>query len=89
MRTRPSRFEELLAIVHCQDQEAAVAYAERVRQGVENLVFGEVLTGFGATVRAGVALHRCGDAFDAVIDRADGNLYKAKQTGRNRVVPGS
>ena len=67
MRTRPSRFEELLAIVNCQDQEAAVAYAERVRQGVKNLVFGEGLTGFGITISAGVALQRYGEAADAVI----------------------
>ena len=41
------------------------------------------------TISAGVDLQRRGDVFDAVIDRADGNLYKAKQTGRNRVLPNS
>lgn len=38
------------------------------------------------TFSAGVAERFTGESFDAVLPRADAALYKAKQTGRNRVV---
>jgi diguanylate cyclase len=38
------------------------------------------------TVSVGVALYRPGEPPDTLIDRVDRALYRAKQTGRNRVV---
>ncbi|MFN3834926.1 MAG: GGDEF domain-containing protein [Glycocaulis sp.] len=38
------------------------------------------------TVSMGVSQHRSGEAVEELIERADTNLYKSKQTGRNRLT---
>ncbi|MGZ8164865.1 MAG: GGDEF domain-containing protein [Methylobacter sp.] len=38
------------------------------------------------TVSAGIAIFQIGDTSDSILDRADKALYRAKETGRNKVV---
>ena len=40
------------------------------------------------TFSAGVTQYRVGEAIEAALDRADGALYEAKQTGKNRTCLG-
>jgi diguanylate cyclase (GGDEF)-like protein len=42
-----------------------------------------------ATFSAGIAVHRDDDHFEATVARADGALYEAKRSGRDRVLPDS
>jgi diguanylate cyclase len=41
----------------------------------------------GVTISVGVACYRPGESPSRFVERADAALYRAKQTGRNRVVP--
>jgi diguanylate cyclase len=38
------------------------------------------------TVSSGIAILRVGDTMESIIDRADAALYRAKETGRNKIV---
>lgn len=66
---------------------AAVAERVRVNFSADQIAIGN---GTSATVSAGVAIAGIeGEAFEAVLSRADDALYKAKSAGRNRVhAPG-
>jgi len=78
--------EEFLVI--CPDTDATAAWqaAERMRLAVQSLC---VMTPDGRpvplTVSIGIADNRAAD-LDALLKRADDNLYAAKEQGRNRTV---
>ena len=78
--------EEFGAILHHADLADAQAVAERLRQSIaenEFLVHGGTLH---LTVSIGVAETIVGETTDLLYKRADSALYRAKETGRNRVV---
>jgi diguanylate cyclase (GGDEF)-like protein len=85
--------EEFLAILIEQGLEPAALAAERMRAAVEALAIPHPGRGAGAfvTVSAGVATleDADGDDFKAVVKRADIALYRAKESGRNRVELGA
>jgi len=60
--------------------------AERIRSRVEELRFDGPLADRRVTVSLGVATRLPGESLDAWIGRADAALYRAKESGRNRVV---
>jgi two-component system cell cycle response regulator len=80
--------EEFIIILPETDEDSAMAMAERVRKTVEGYSFvcpvGEVI---GVTVSIGCANRRM-DAMvsEVLVKAADAALYRAKKTGRNRVV---
>jgi len=61
--------------------------AERLRRSVAGYAFsgvpGQVTSSFGAVTFAQ------GETVDELVKRVDQALYRAKKTGRNRVVPDS
>jgi len=81
--------EELVMLVPDEDPAAAASAAERIRATVEALGIPHPAVGPGAvvTISAGVAVRRSGrgDNGSAALKRADAALYRAKESGRNRV----
>ncbi|MBU1343120.1 MAG: diguanylate cyclase, partial [Proteobacteria bacterium] len=83
--------EEFIVILNDTDLSKAFVYAERIRKEIENL--GKLLNnrfpGLSLTVSAGVSEYKKGvENQSNLIDRADKALYRAKETGRNKVVTG-
>ncbi len=82
--------EEFVVILPDQDVEGSVVVAERIRKDIESLSIENKGSDRGIlTVSCGVAAFNEEDKqgkWDAVLNRADRALYKAKAAGRNRVV---
>jgi diguanylate cyclase (GGDEF)-like protein len=73
-------FTELASI------ESTKQGAERIREAIDNHDWSTVAAGLRVTMSAGVAQFHHGHSITDAIDRADRALYKAKNSGRNRVV---
>ena len=83
--------EEFIVILNNTDLPKAIVYAERIRKEIEHL--GTLLInrfpGLSLTVSAGVSEYQESvKNRDKLIAMADKALYQAKETGRNKVVPG-
>jgi diguanylate cyclase (GGDEF)-like protein len=78
--------EEFALLLPDADVEAAVAAAERVRVATESMLIEHEGARFDFTISAGVAAMHAGNTLDGWIAHADAALYRAKQSGRNRVV---
>ena len=63
----------------------AINIAERFREAVAALIHEEAATK-SVTISIGVTQVNVEDDFGASIERADAALYRAKHSGRNRVV---
>lgn len=81
--------EEFLVILPNTDEENACRAAERVRKAVAAdpfIIDTDRKMGLKITVSAGVATYRGGsETAGELLKRADGALYRAKTSGRNRV----
>jgi two-component system cell cycle response regulator len=82
--------EEFLTVLPEQGLEAAASFADRLRRTVEDLQIpheAQIPPGV-VTISAGVATLPAGDLKnpDALLREADAALYRAKQSGRNRVA---
>lgn len=79
--------EEFCIVLPGARAETARRIAERIRETVEELPFGDILAGGSVTVSLGLAevgpLHR---SLDDLLSDADQALYAAKRAGRNRVL---
>ncbi len=83
--------EEFVILVRGAPPEAVAQVAERVRAEVASKPIEHEGKEIAVTVSIGTATHEKGRAFesaDALVAAADAALYKAKETGRNRVVAG-
>ena len=81
--------EEFMIAMPNTDEEAALVAADRIRAliaGTPIYVDGQALQ---ITTSAGVAQVHKGEQLRDVFKRADAALYKAKQSGRNKVLPAS
>ena len=81
--------EEFVALLYGATRQDAEAFGESARQTVQGTSFagGARQPGGRLTISAGVATFPWDAQSDeALIKAADDNLYKAKETGRNRVV---
>lgn len=77
--------EEFLLILPCSDLEEAFCVVDRLRDQIAaspNAALGSIRY----TVSAGVAQLQAGETHEQLYRRADQALYRAKRTGRNRVV---
>ncbi len=78
--------EEFLAILPKTDKEGAYRFAEKVREIVAKSKFMYKGTRIPITVSGGVADRASNPSMDAMLKKADENLYKAKKSGRNKIV---
>lgn len=82
--------EEFLVFVHGISQEAAYGLAEQIRSNVEAMAMphSEEAKYRYVTISVGVAADKCSSeiSFGGLYRRADKELYRAKNSGRNRVV---
>ena len=78
-----------LAIVVSENAVSAVQTAERIRHRVEAYRWDSLglPPALHVTVSIGVSIGEVGEASEALMTRADQNLYEAKARGRNRVHP--
>jgi diguanylate cyclase len=82
--------EEFVVILRQTALDGAAKLADQIRGNVENKKLVKKSTGdiLGTiTISIGVAQLRADDTPELLIQRADRALYRAKNTGRNRVVP--
>ncbi len=77
--------EEFIAVLTDTDKVVAVEIAERIRKKIASLEFETVDDDLSITVSIGVSEMSEQTAFN-LVHAADGNLYKAKRNGKNRVV---
>ena len=79
--------EEFIALLPHTHLAEALQVAERLR---ETLAASPIASSSGpvpATLSGGVAQWQSGETLDAMLSRADAALYRAKQEGRNRILP--
>lgn len=78
--------EEFVAVLPGAAAGAAAEVGERLRAAVERTEFADLDPALRVTVSVGAAVWHPDDAsFAATCKRADDSLYRAKQSGRNRV----
>ncbi len=78
--------DEFIALLPETDLENACLAGERLRGNVQESIFARGTEPVKITISVGAAaLQEDGDTLEAMIERADQALYKAKEGGRNRV----
>ncbi len=77
--------EEFLLVLPGADADCARGAAERLRERLHRLDFGDLAAGLTVNFSAGVAQCDGGDSMDETVARADRALYAAKRGGRDRV----
>jgi diguanylate cyclase (GGDEF)-like protein len=80
--------EEFVALLSGATHESAAIAGERLRRAVADAQYAaqELGSALRVTVSIGVAIARPEEALDALIERADTALYRAKASGRDSVV---
>lgn len=81
--------EELAIIMPETSLAEALTIAEQIRSVMETTrlkVNGNIDTVGKVTVSSGIAVWHSGDTVESLIERADAALYRAKNTGRNKIV---
>ncbi|GAB6042920.1 GGDEF domain-containing protein [Endothiovibrio diazotrophicus] len=78
--------EEFIALLPETPLEAAQQVAEKLRRGVAECGFHFQGQAVPITISIGITQYRHGETHDSAFERADGALYQAKESGRNRCV---
>lgn len=78
--------EEFGILLEGRSLSGAHAWAEEVRQNIEQLRFETDRDAFSLTCSFGISEWQAGDDIDQLLWRADTALYAAKMCGRNRTV---
>jgi len=78
--------ELLVVLVGVTDLEEALVRAEALRDAVRQPL-PIANTSLEVTASIGVTLFQRGESVDALVARADAAMYRAKQAGRDRVIP--
>lgn len=78
--------EEFAIVLTGTGKDGARQVAERIREGVESAIFKAYDERVSTTVSIGISVFPDdGGDIESLIESADRSLYKAKETGRNRV----
>lgn len=77
--------EEFVVVMLCDSEKEAVEVASRIREVVGKINFEYKNKSFVITLSGGIAFRQEGELFENLLQRADNNLYKAKETGRDRL----
>ncbi len=77
--------EEFVAILLGAKESEAKNKAEQIRKEVESLVFEKPID-LKITISVGVAEFEEGKTFEEMVKHSDEALYRAKETGRNKVI---
>lgn len=80
--------EEFMLVLEHADKEKAKICAERLRQLIEARKFLQSEENFSVTASLGYTTYRPKEELSQMISRADEALYRAKNSGRNRVEAG-
>ena len=80
--------DEFVSALPQTDMQGALDVAERVRAGVANIELKDCESDVEVSVSIGVTMVLSGDDYPKVFKRADKALYKAKQSGKNRIIVG-
>ncbi len=78
--------EEFLILLEDETLNEAVALAETLRAALENKTFEINQSNIKITMSFGVSQHLQEHSFQEIVHLADMNLYKAKESGRNKVI---
>jgi diguanylate cyclase (GGDEF)-like protein/PAS domain S-box-containing protein len=78
--------EEFALLLPNTALDEALILAERLRAAVAAEAGAAIALGVAVTVSIGAAQLVPGDAFDALLSKADAAMYRAKQAGRDRVA---
>jgi len=75
--------EEFIIVLPDTGAESARRVSERLRGSLEEFVFA---SGARVTASIGIACYRKNESFASLLHRADAAMYRAKESGRNKVV---
>lgn len=78
--------EEFVLVLSNTDLTEAERVCERLRQQVEIINYSDLNAALSVTVSIGIAEYEHDEPIEETLSRADACLYRAKHTGRNRVV---
>ena len=78
--------EEFLVVLPKTGLEGAIRFAEKLRQVVDKSKFMYKGVRIPVTVSGGVADRRSNTSLETMLKRADENLYRAKENGRNQIA---
>ena len=80
--------EEFLLLLPATEATSALLCIERIRAGLARAPFGSIQPGLQVTFSAGLSVFGASDTVQALIERADRAMYKAKHAGRDCTVVG-
>lgn len=78
--------EEFAILLNDTDLKGAELIAERLRTAIESLSILHDDTQFQLTASMGITQYKENDSLGVIMSRSDNALYKAKDSGRNKVV---
>ncbi|MDA3900174.1 MAG: GGDEF domain-containing protein, partial [Spirochaetes bacterium] len=78
--------EELAVIFLSKDKDEFEVIGNRIREKISELDFPEHQIEKSITVSGGVSIRVKGEPVEKVFNRADQNLYKAKNQGKNKII---
>jgi len=78
--------EEFVAILPNTDKKGAFKFADKIRNIIENTKFMYKNTRINVTISGGVAERNEVNSKDELLKLADERLYKAKKSGRNKII---
>jgi diguanylate cyclase len=78
--------EEFLLMLPNTGTDEAGQCVVRMRKDLSQVTFDEVAPGLQITFSAGLSTYQAGESLEAVIERADHAMYRAKAEGRNCTV---